>query len=214
MIAAFIFYLIYLFTLLLLAIYAVSVYKKVPRTFHPMLIFLVATFVMETFAFMYANSDMEHRGLISMQYLGDSFLICWQARRWGVFDRKPGLYYMVLGVLLIAWLTDVFLVGDSETNISWFRVIYSFAITLIGLELLSKRVMVDRIPILKSPIALFSIALIFFFGLAGLAEIFMIIGQLYDQYFLRTIFIFYIALGVVTNFVYLRAILCISKQSN
>jgi hypothetical protein len=69
MVATFIFYMIYLLTLLMLAVYAVSVYKKVPRAFHPMLIFLVATFVMETFAFINANSDLEHRNLISFQYL-------------------------------------------------------------------------------------------------------------------------------------------------
>ena len=109
---------------------------------------------------------------------------------------------------------DVFLVGTSVANISWFRVVYSFTITLIGLEVLSKRVMVDKVPILQSAIALFSMALVFFFSLAGLVEIFMIIGLFYDQYFLRILFIFYIALGLVTNIVYLRSVLCISKQPN
>lgn len=213
MIESFIFYIIYLVTLLILAIYAVSVYKKVARPFHPILIFMMTTFVMEIFGFIYGNSDIKHRGLLSLQYLADSFLICWQARRWGVFDGKARLYYIILGILLVVWGVDVFLVGTSVANISWFRVVYSFNITVIGLELLSKRVMVDKMPILQSTIALFSMALVFFFSLAGLVEIFMIIGQFYDQYFLRILFIFYIALGLVTNIVYLRAMLCISKQS-
>ncbi len=205
---------IYLATLFIAALLALLKFKKVTPEYHPILIFLCAVFLFDVTYTIFIKNSISTTTLLNIQSLLEAFLICWQAKRWHVFDRKPYMYRGVLSMLLSLWALEILVIQDSWDLISWFKVFYSFTITLIAIEILNRTMIAERGPILRNAKAVFSIALIFFYALTGLIEIVMIIGQYASIKMIETITYFYLSLSIITNFIYIRAVLCIPRNTN
>jgi hypothetical protein len=61
---------------------------------------------------------------------------------------------------------------------------------------------------------LFSLGLIFYYTFIILLDLFMLISINPAQNVLAVIYTLYIALGLVTNFLYLRAVLCLQNLTH
>jgi len=209
----FIIHTLFLLALLVTAVLAYSRIKNAQRDYLPMLLFLISTFLFETLQFIFASDRPTLKVLIHLQIVIGFLLICWQAQKWKIFNNLKG-YKLLIAIMLGVWLVELIFQKQEENNIPWFSVVYSFTIVLVAIELLKRQLTIVNQRLFQNSIVLFSIGLIFYYTFVVLMDLFMLIGQYSGQEVLRVGYIITIALGLVTNFLYLRAVLCLPKLTN
>jgi hypothetical protein len=201
----------YLLTLFILALMVFVIYKKTSRQYRPMLLLFVTLFFFETAEFVLGNYDEVLKYLISIQYLLEALLIVWQAKLLGVFGKRKNLYFWLIYGLVGLSIPAGFDSGAVVLSHSFFRVISSLVIILIAIEMLNRQWIAERSRLFSNPVFQFSIGLIFYYLYALLLEIFTIIGVDSGKESITFLYYFGIALAVITNFIYLRSMLCIPK---
>jgi hypothetical protein len=201
----------YLLTLLILTVIAFIIYKKAAIQYRPMLIYVVALFFFETLEFVLGYSGPLIKYLVSLQYLVEALLIVWQAKVLGIFNKRKNLYFWLIYGLLGLSIPVGFSSGDTGISIPFFRVLSSLAIILIAIEMLNRQLLLRNPSLFKNPVFLFSFALIFYYLYNCMLEIFTIIGVDTGKETITSLYYFGIMLAVITNFIYLRSLLCIPK---
>jgi hypothetical protein len=207
----FIIQVVFLAALLITAIISFSGIKKADPDYKPMMLFCIFSFVFETLIFVFAYQSTITKILINMQYLMGTFLIFWQARKWKLF-QKMSSFKLILLFMLAVWLIELFITKQStKKDIPLFTLIYALIIVLIAIELIKRQISFEPGALLKNPIVLFSMGLVFYYTFSLVLDVFMITGQYSDQGVLQIVYMISVALGLITNFIYLKAVLCTPK---
>jgi hypothetical protein len=201
----------YLLTLLILAILAFIIYRKTANDYRPMLFYVVTLFVFETLEFILGYSGTILKYVISLQFLLEALLIVWQAKVLGIFNKRKNLYFWLMYGLLGFAIPVGFSSDGPGISVSFFRVLSCLAIILIAIEMLNRQLFSRKPNLLKNPVFLFSFAFIFYYLYNCLLEIFTIIGVDTGKDTLVALYYVGIMFAVITNFIYLRSLLCIPK---
>lgn len=209
----FIVHITFLITLFITAAFAVSKLRNVVSNYRPMLVFFIATFLFETLLFVFANSTAFYRVLMNLQVIVGFIMVCWQAKNLHIFKNLSRMK-LLMGWMLVVWLVELIFRKFNENDIPWFSVVYAFITVLLAIEILKRQLVIVNQRLLENSIVLFSMGLIFYYSFIVLLDLFMIIGQYSGQSVLGVAYFIYIALGLVTNFLYLRAVLCIPKPTH
>lgn len=188
---------------------AMLIRNKVPRSYRPMLLFWVTIFVFN--AVRVFSGEPAANVLDSIQLLLEAVLICWQAKRWGVFEKRPSAYPALLISLGVAWVTG-WILSDWNKQIPVASLYFAIVIIFLAIEFFKKQ-MNDYGPLLRNPVILFSIALFIYYFFSTLLDLFMLLGQYAGDDVLNFAYFFSLFLGIVTTIINIRSVLCISKHT-
>jgi hypothetical protein len=137
----------------------------------------------------------------------ESFLIVWQFRKWGLFERYKIIFRCLLVVLLLAWITENFIVSSIRHFSSWFRIFYSFIIVLLSISLLNRLILREKGRLLKNPIALICLTFIVYYTYKVLVETFWVYGLNESSTFRSKVYFILNYINLFSNLIYALAIL-------
>lgn len=130
-----------------------------------------------------------------------------------IWKRQPVWHYVLFAVLgSMVWLFDNLYLNDISGNNSLFRLFYSLAIVLFGLDLFNRIIIYERYSIAKNPVFLICTGFILYYGCKAFIESFNIIHVGLSDVFLIRLFLILSVVNLLTNIIYAYAILCIPKK--
>jgi hypothetical protein len=200
----------YLITLLLVALQGVRIFSKISLAYRPMILFAWALLIQSLIiAFVPVDN-------IIVDLVGafiDLFLIGWLAKEWHIFQAHPLLAWILGICMVVFYILEAVLRPTGLIEILWFDIATYFIIALLAIELMNQRVINSRQPLLRDPVFIFSIALLFYNVFSGLLDLFMLIGQYSGPDMVFKAFYFSMTLGIFTHIIYLRSFLCIPQKT-
>ena len=205
---------IYLGTLTFLAIAGWLMYAKTPTRYRPVIYYTWALFGMSVIEAFFHLRGIPAKVYGQVDAFVDISLVALLAWRWDVFKLRSAGFWIVAVLLVAARVTEQLLPRGENPALSWFDVASYLIIVLIALALLSKTIINGERPLLKNPIFLFCTGLIFFYALTSFFDISMLIVMRSGTDSLYKVLYGPLALGIFTNIIYLRSLLCIPLKKN
>ena len=202
---------LHLGTQVALALVGLTLYRVVTPGYKPMIWFVFGLLAIEIFLSFFNLESEFSKTVYGSHYLLEGLLVCWLGKKMKVFTRP---YQLPLAIILIAgcWLIDRFILGDMERAFSWSRAVAHLVITLIGIQMATGTMVDVSGRLWKHPLYVFSVSLVFFYGGSVILEFCGLMISNPSETFLKTLFYGAAALGIITNLLYLKAILCAPKK--
>jgi hypothetical protein len=204
----------YLGTLLLVVIYGMLAWSHIAVAYRPMIVFILAIFVLQIIETFFQVDQSVKTTISQLEPLFELVLILWQAKRWRLFDRRPKVFWLILLLAAIAWVMERIWATEMPMGVSWFSAVSSFMIILVAIEILTRTMITSPSPVFRNPIFLFSVALIFYYTFSGLLDLFILVSRYSGEGIIYKGLYFYLALGIVTNIIYLQSFKCIPQKTN
>ncbi len=208
----FLFYIIFLASLLVPAIYALAVRNRVLPENKPMLYFIWALLLIEVSQTFFGLESAPRLISENLHYLIEILLVIWIAKRWRTFERFPVMLPILVGIVLTLWILEKW-VNGWNADLSWCRAAFSFIIALLAVEFLGRTLVGRPGRLLRNPVFLFSIGLILYYGIATVYELILISGVLPGEGLLYQLFYYSFTLGTITNLIYLNSLLCLPTRT-
>ncbi len=133
-------------------------YKEIVRIYRPLILLLLAGLVNELICYPLNNNAVPNNIYLIVEYL----LFCWQFKNWGNILKNKNLFYALTISLLIVWVIENIFMGRINMYSPIFCVSYCVALVLLAVNQLNWIIINDRNEILKNPIFLICIDVIFF----------------------------------------------------
>jgi hypothetical protein len=90
-------------------------------------------------------------------------LILWQFNQWGLFSKYRHLFQIVLLTFVFVWVIDNFIIGSPFVFNSYARIINSFLIVLMSIQLLSGELLASWESFWKNSVLLVLFSYVIFF---------------------------------------------------
>ncbi len=205
-------YLVYLGIGLMTALTALHFYRRALQEYRPMLIFIWVLVGVELIQTFFTNTVVA-TALDNVHYLAEALLVIWIAKRWNLFSKRPLMFPVLVGFILACWTVEKLVTGNLD-QLSWCRIISSLVIALLGIEMMSRTLLSAPASLSRNTIYLFSMALIFSYVLAALAEIYLLIlSREPSESLILGYFYFTVALNAITYILFFKSILCIPRKA-
>ena len=206
------FYLIYLGTLLLPALIGLLIRKRIDPKFIPLVVFFWLVLVWEVLPVFLSETSFLSILFVNTQNLLESLALIWIAQRWKLFEKKPATYMALTVLVILLWSADKFINGLNE-NFSWANVILSVLNAGLAALFLSRTLYTSSLPFTRNPVYLFAAGLLFHFLLAAMMEGGVLIVRPTGPWMAESLFYAGLCIGIISNLIYLKTILCISKTA-
>jgi hypothetical protein len=217
----FIIHMSFLLTLLITAAIALSKFRSTILEYKPMLIFFVCTFVLETLIFIGGHNPDLSRVLVQVQVITGFLLVCWQARLLKIFKndllkifKNDERFKKFMNGMFTLWVLNMIFKPFKDTSVPVVGLVYALIIIVIAIEILKRQLNNVGQPLVQNSIVLFSLGLISYYTLNVVLDLFLMIGKDAGENVLGLAYIIYIALAIVTNFLYIKAAVCLPKLTN
>lgn len=200
------------FSIAIAAVIAMVRYQRIYPGFRPFLFVCWASLITETvcyFLIYHRNYTFIPYGIYS---LTESLLIAWLFREMGIFERRPGLFTLLIIAYPLAWLTEIIFFEGLNRTMTWFRLGHSFIVVVLSILLLSKELSVQRTFLLKSPIFLICVGFLIYYTFAVIAGVFELYGYGGSMIFRSQVQGIMICTNVIVNLIYALAILCMPHR--
>jgi hypothetical protein len=205
------FYFVYLGTLLLPALVALSKYRCALPEFRPMLAFSWILLALEICRVFFGAQGAPVFFSANFHYLIEVLFVCWIGWRWRIFKGRVTSFRIFLLSLLACWIAEKLIFGWIYRE-SWGRILFYVIIALLSLDFLHRAFFRESIGRQKMAILLFCSALGGFFLISAFLEIGASIMNLAEGALLQNLFYFTGGLGVLFNITILISYLCISTK--
>lgn len=144
--------------------------------------------------------------------LAASLLLTWFFERNGMFGKARTTYYSLLASLILVWLVEVFWLKHITEITSYFRIIFSFIITLLSIRMVNSILVSGTGEIKRNTIFLICMAFSFYFTYRVLVEAFWIYGLKSSMNFQLLILNVSVFVNLFTNLIYAIALLWIPEK--
>ncbi|HVY74133.1 MAG TPA: hypothetical protein VG890_04845 [Puia sp.] len=159
------------YSILPAAVIACFRYSKVPadnRLFF--LIVWVALFneiLSDIFAVTFGSSAVNG----NIYVLVEAILYCLLFYRWQVQRRRKYVFWSLIGLLLVAWISDNLILHTVVQTNSLFRIVYSFILVFLALDQINQLITGERENLLKNARFLVSVGVVIFFTYKAIIEL-------------------------------------------
>lgn len=189
------------------AIIACWRFRTIHPVFRPFIYCTWLAFVNEILSISMVKAIHSNAVNSNIYVLLESLLIVWQFRKWGLFERYKIIFRSILVVLLLAWITENFIVSSIGHFSSWFRIFYSFIIVLLSISLLNRLILREKGLLLKNPIALICLTFIIYYTYKVLVETFWVYGLNESSTFRSKVYFILNYINLFSNLIYALAVL-------
>jgi len=146
---------IYYFALsitLLSAIIALFRFISVEKRFHPFLIYLMISGLIE-FIYMVVNSHLEKQSSVlgyNIYVLMEGMVLVWMFDTWKVMGQRKYIPNLLYGMFFIVWCGDWYYTGDLHQVLIFYRIVYSFILVLLAINAMNLMIVHSKSNLLTS----------------------------------------------------------------
>lgn len=199
------------FSITLPGILALFFFRKIGKRYYPFIFCLWIGCLNETLS-LWLILHKQHTLVNSNIYvLVESLLLTWFFKAAGILNTR-GKFALIALLLILAWVTENFLVGNIKMNSTYFRIFASMLIVGLSVQLISRVVFELKQNILVCPEFILCACFIIYFGFKAIIQSFAIYAWTRDINFLAKVYyiMLYINLGV--NLLYILAVLWMPRK--
>ena len=204
-------FLVHLALLLALGVISLTRYSRTTPDYRPMIIFTLIIVTGDIIQYFTALQVALGPVVFRVNHLLEVSVVAWQARSWGLFEKKPFLFPALLGGFLVCWGVEM-VTGPLNERISLCRILFSFATVAIATRMLTGILVARPGQLSRSSAFLFSIGLMFSYAFLGMWESVMILVDDPGPQMLEIMFYCSMLMMMITDFIYLKAILCLPTK--
>lgn len=199
------------FSIILPAIVGIWRYKKINQIFFPFLICIWIGLLNEIVNYILIDFFHKSNSInIDIYCLVESLLYVWLFKNFALFS-KPKSFILLVGLLCTAWLFENLIISDITQFDSYFTVFYSLIIVLMSITIIN-RLIVKQINLLTNSIFLICSALVIYFTLSALTEIFWLYGLNSSESFRLNIYRIMAYINFSVNLIFALAILWMQRK--
>ena len=196
---------LYCFSIGIAAIIGVVRFNRINPAYYPFVYLCWLAFTNEIISYLLLYTGQYNSLNNNIYVLFESFLICWQFRKWGLLSNKK-LFLSLLTLFLLAWFIEAFFIKGIKYTITYFRIFYSFIVVLMSLQIVSHILLRERSPLLRNSIFLICLGFIIYFTFKILVGIFWLWGLNTNDTFVSNMIWILVYLNVFTNLIYALAV--------
>jgi hypothetical protein len=195
------------FTIAIGAIIGLVRFSKINQAYYPFVILLWIGLINESISYLLGRLGFDSQLNNNVYVLVESILITWQFKNWKVFKKSNWLFWIIVCSLLVYWVIEMFFIfGITKLEYN-FRILYSFLVVLMSVNKMNDLIVRERRNILKNPIFLICIALILYFSLKVLVELFDLYGISVSYQFQVNVAYTQLYINLIANLIYALAVL-------
>lgn len=198
---------IFSFSIAIAAIIGWIRFKKINPAYYPFLYCIWLAFLSEIISYLVVRGGHSNAINSNIYMLGEALLIPWQFKNWGLFQRPKYLFPGLLILFTLLWTLESFFIKGITLNISYFKILYSFAIVLMSIQVINNQLMRERRNFLRSPIFLITAAFVFYYINAVIVGVFWLYGLQMSMRFMLKLAWILIYVNLFTNLIYALAVL-------
>ena len=184
-------------------------YGEIPVSYFPLIYLLGIGFVNEVVCFL-AFYNSSNAIPTNIYFLLEFIFFAWQFRQWKNILRKKWVYYILLAIMIIIWVTENIIFEKITEFSPLFQVTYSMVLILLSVNQLNWLLVNERGNIIRNPIFLICIAMIIYYSYKVLTEVFYFYAP--EKFIKNNIFVMESYINVGYNLLLAIAILCIPRK--
>ena len=186
-------------------------FRKTDPAFFPFLLLLTIAFVNEVTSIVLLQTGNSNVINFNVFELVESFLLTWQFLKWGLFEKRRVLYFVVQCLFGCLWIGENFVTSFQFFD-SYFIIIHSFAFVMMAISMINGIVLKESLSLLKQPVFLICMGLIIYYNYAVLVEAFWVFGLYHSKVFRLAIYEILAYVNLVTNLIFAFAFLWIPMR--
>lgn len=175
--------------------------KKIDPAFFPYLIWLGLSFLNEIYGNIIIGQGYSNVISYNIFSLVEAMLIGWQFKRWHLFRKQTG-YYFLQFIFLAAWLIEMIIRKGLHQFSSYFIITTSALIVLMSINMLNKVMFKEPSSLFLNPIFLICMGMIVYFTYSILIEVFWLYGLNKSKQFRINIYEILAYINLFTNLIY------------
>ena len=197
------------YCIIISVIISIFKYKRIVNHFRPFVFSLWFNFlgcISSTLAaFFWRSNAIVH----NIYFIGICMLVLWQFNQWGLFSKYRHLFKIVLLTFVFVWVIDTFIIGSPFLFNPFARIINSFLIVLMSIQLLSDQLLASWQSFWKNSVLLILFSYIIYFVVRILVEVAWQFGTTMSDSFMITTYFFYSFVNFLVNIIYVPAVIWI-----
>ena len=204
--------LIFSFSIGIAAIIGWIRFKKVNPAYYPFIFCMWLGFLNEIIGYFITHRGYSNAINNNIYVLAESLLFTWQFKNWRLFHRSKYLFPLLLISLILIWITEGFLIKGINHMFTYFRIIYSFLIVLMSINMINRQLMRERKSIYKNPIFIICMAFLVYYTFTVIVVVFWQYGLNVSMQFVMNLTTILIYINLFTNLIFALAILWIPTK--
>jgi len=201
------------FSILIAAVLGVVRFNVIEKSYYPFIYICWLALLIEIVAFFMQKSV----GTLlpsNIYVLLEGLLFTWQFRRWGSFQRRPWVFFVIQAALVILWGIDSLVINTIHKLSSIYRISYSVLLVILAVDHINKLIVRERKSFLTNAKFLICIGVIVFFSYKFTTETFYLYALEKDQSseFVISIFAIQKYVNLFTNLLYAYVVLWIPRK--
>ncbi|HTF30412.1 MAG TPA: hypothetical protein VK625_16280 [Flavitalea sp.] len=159
------------FSIIIAAVLGVIRFNQIEKSYYPFIYICWLGLLVEIIAFVFQKSS----GTLlpsNIYVLLEGLLFIWQFNKWGSFQRRPWLYFLSQGSIVVLWLIDNFFIHTIHELSSYYRISYSVLLVVLAIDQINKLIVRERKSFITNAKFLICIGVIIFFSYKMTTETF------------------------------------------
>jgi hypothetical protein len=183
--------------------------KKTDPAFLPFLWLLLLGFVHELTSFILSYAGYSNAITYNFFTLAEALLICFQFYKWGLFEQRPGLYYLLQFLFVTGWMSELLYRASLQEYFSYFIIGYATVLVFMSINMLNRLLFREPGSVLFQPEFLVCMGVVVYFTYTILVEVFWFYGLNKSSAFRLRIYEVFGYINLFTNLVFAFATLWI-----
>lgn len=203
---------LYSFSIIIAAAIGWARFAKINPAYYPFLFLIWIGLLNEILGYFLIYSGHSNAINNNIYVLIESLLIAWQFEKWGLFEQSKWLYKSILSLFVLTWLIEILFIKGINLTISYFRIIYSFVIVLMSLNVINRQLLSEKKSIYKNAIFLICTIFVIYFLYKAIVGIFWLYGLGENHQFRMNVIWILIYVNLFANLMYALAVVWIPTK--
>ena len=187
-------------------------FKKINPAYYPFVICIWIGLLNEILSYIVIHTENSNAINSNIYVLIESLLFTWQFKKLGIFDRAKPMFTLLVVFFIMIWVIENFIISRITYFSSYFRIVYSFALSLMSINQVNSLIMKEKKQILMNSIFLICIAFILYYIYKVLVEAFWVYGLNNSRDFRNNVYLILAYINLICNLIYALAVLWMPKK--
>jgi hypothetical protein len=200
------------FSIFIAGFLALIRFPKINRVYYPFLICVWVACINEPLSLLLVNHNQNTIINNNVYVLIEGVLLTVFFKNLGLFKNDKKLFYLIIFGLILEWLFENLILHKITSYNIYGRIIYSFIIVFMSLNILNKQIAFGTKNIFKNSTFLLCLSFILYFLYKVVVYAFWIYGESSSHTFLLKLFSIMIYVNLLSNLIYALAVLWMPRK--
>lgn len=200
------------FSIMIPAVIGLIRFHEIGHAYYPFLLLVWLAFFNEVLSFLLIRKHHPNAVNSNIYYLLEGLLLVVQFKKWQLFTASSRAYPLLIGLFLLTWCVENFIVGSVALFPSYFIILHSYLLSLVSISMINKLLVQEKRNLLKNSIFILCVGFILYFTSAVLVEAFYLYGVSASKSFQTAIVRIMSFVNLFTNLLYTLAFLWMPKK--